>query len=285
MRPLVPCAALALALASAGACTGDTFDPESHVDTLRVLAVRADAPFARAGERVHLDALTADPNGVGRPVSFAWATCVDPGSAEIPACEDALSPFAIGGPAFDVSVPAGAQASVGVVFAACAGTFRAGRTTAAPIGCVDARGASVGRDGFMWGEKRVTVSATVRNLNPAIAGVTIDGAPWDEARVPTIAPCAASSADDCANGVKRAIGITATPDSAEAHDGLTEDLVAFFFVSQGKLSDEFVRAANGAFTVDFASIAVDPARPILLWIVLRDDRGGVAWATRTMRAQ
>ena len=284
--------ALAILLVAASAsCSGESFDPPSLVDSLRVLAVRADLPFARPGERVHLDALAVDPLGGGRAVQFAWGTCVNPGSAEVPACAAAVPSFAIGGPTFDLTVPPDALqglpaslpiGSVGVVFAACAGSLRAGRTDTAPISCVDDRGASSGRDGFMWGEKRVTVTTDLRNANPRIAAITLDGVPWDPSSPPAVAACGASAVADCAPNERHAIAVRADPGSAESYLGLTEDLVAYFFVSQGRVDNDYVRAQDGSFTVTFAAIKVDPSRPILVWVVLRDDRGGVDWVTRSL---
>src|SRR5438132_1286666 len=48
------------------ACAPKDFTPASFVDTLRVLAVRADKPFAAPGENVQLTALVVDPNGKDR---------------------------------------------------------------------------------------------------------------------------------------------------------------------------------------------------------------------------
>jgi hypothetical protein len=270
-------ASLVAALAS---CTADAFDPSSHVDTLRVLAVRTDVPFARPGEHVKLEALVADPGGGGRPVRLAWGTCLNPGSAEIPACADEVSGFSIGGPTFDVDVPANAEGAFGVVFAACAGSFVDGHRATAPIGCVDARGDAIGREGFMWGAKRVVVSADARNQNPQIAGLSVDGAPWTDGAALDVPACDGDDVADCAADRKRRLAITAAPGSAETYGGSTEDLVAFFFVSQGQIDADFVRVKDGAFAVTFAAIHADAKKPVLVWVVLRDDRGGVDWVTR-----
>ena len=51
----------AIVLALFAACAPKDFSPSSLVDSLRVLAVRADKSIAAPGESVHLDALVADP--------------------------------------------------------------------------------------------------------------------------------------------------------------------------------------------------------------------------------
>src|SRR5262249_39285463 len=115
-------------------CAPKDFTSASVVDTLRVLAVRADRPLAEPGETVALEALVADPRGAGRNVYFAYATCINPGSGEIAACAEHLGAFHStlvdpdGHASFSLTVPSNALASapigeVGIVFAACAGSF------------------------------------------------------------------------------------------------------------------------------------------------------------------
>jgi hypothetical protein len=280
--------ALALGVAPL-ACASDELTPVSVVDTLRVLAVRADKPIAEPGEAVHLDALVADPRGGGRAVTMAWATCLNAGSQEVTACADGATPFALGGAALDVVVPMNALDGSptnppvgidGVLFAACAGDVLPERTATSPVRCA-MHGADVGRDGFMWGEKRIVVARGVRNANPKIASVLIDGAAWDATTVPVVARCDAEKYDDCPSDVTRSIAIAATPDSAETYGQFTEDLVAFFFVSGGRVADDFVRAQGGAFTTSLAAANVASGTTVSVWIVLRDDRGGVDWKERS----
>jgi hypothetical protein len=282
--------AAALVLAVVTSCSADSFEPSSRVDTLRVLAVRADLPFAQPGEAVHLSALTADPRGHARPIAYAWGTCLNPGSTEVGACGDAVPGFSLGGPTFDLTVPATALdglttplGSLGVVFAACAGTFRFTRTATAPLACVGGDGTVLGRDDFMWGEKRVTITTALRNANPKIASLSLGGAAWGEADDVTLPTCGAAEVADCPSDQKRTLTIVAAPGSAQPYAGLTEDLVAYFFVSQGKVDSDYVRADGGAFTVTFAAVGADPSEPVGVWVVLRDDRGGVDWIVRTAR--
>ena len=64
-------------------------------------------------------------------------------------------------------------------------------------------------------------------------------------------------------------------------DGQTELLVGFFFVSSGGVADDFARADEGKLATDLATIHTPPATPATMWLVLRDDRGGVDWAVRS----
>jgi hypothetical protein len=276
---------LALAVASAAACSSDDFEPVSYVDTLRVLAVRADQSWAAPSETVHLDTLLADPTGGGRAVSWAWSTCLDPGSEELSACRAAAGPFTPGGPTLDVTVPASASTApgtVGVLFAACAGTLSMAPTAAAPVTCVDASGRTNDRGSFMWGEKRILVVDGVRNANPRIADVLLDGTSWRESGdVRSIAPCDQGHVSDCDASLRHRIEIVPAPGSAETVDGQTELLVAFFFVSSGGVADDFARADVGKLATDLATIHTPPKTPATAWLVLRDDRGGVDWAVRS----
>lgn len=49
-----------VAIAALFACGGGGFDPASKVDSVRMFAVRADKPYAKPGQTVTLEALTAD---------------------------------------------------------------------------------------------------------------------------------------------------------------------------------------------------------------------------------
>src|SRR4051794_17218690 len=103
------------ALALLSACGGD-FDPGSRVTTLRILAVKADVPYAAPGQTVHLDALAFDPDG--RALTWGWGSCVDPASPSVVACIDAMRgrPFVMGAEraTFDVAIPDDAITSVPV---------------------------------------------------------------------------------------------------------------------------------------------------------------------------
>lgn len=293
-------------IALVAACAPAGFEPSSRVDSLRVLAVQADRPFAAPGEDVALTALVVDPEGGGRPVALSFATCLNPGSGEIRDCAAELGPMrelavgADGTATFGVRVPDDALAglsvpvgSVGVVFAACAGSFvDRPRAPGAPIGCLDASGRLSSRDGFVWGEKRIAVVPVFRNENPAIDRVDFDlgGSEPDIGLVPC--PRGAEAKSCPADRLHRfdvypAKGAAETyPDPVHPGATLTEDLVLFFFATQGTLADEVVRTADPdglgqRFTTSYAPTDIDPSKPIDFWFVLRDDRGGTSFAHRT----
>lgn len=285
-------------LGLSGACAPIGFPPASLVDTVRVLAVQADKPFAEPGESVRLRALVVDPRGAGRELRFAFATCDNPGSGEIPECVARLGPFselavpAGQEPEFAVTVPEGALppgtpvGSVGVVFAACAGTFSVeARQDRAPIGCVGPDGRAALRQGFVWGEKRLTILRGARNANPTVEKVFIDGHRWDEGFDVALDPCVGTRVADCPVGARHPLDVTVPPGTAESYLGRTEDVVTFFYVSEGALNDDVARATNGDFVNIYAPVGTDASRPIDVWVVVRDDRGGVGWAHRTATAR
>jgi hypothetical protein len=272
-------------------CDASPFEPASVVDTLRVLAVRAEPPVAAPGAHVALDALVVDPRPPGkemRAVTVAWATCPDVGSTEVVACGEAAGSFTLGGPQFALEVPADARDVLGVVFAACAGTVRFERTPTAPVRCVDESGQDVGRDGFVWGVKRVGVSTALTNANPRISDVLFDGAPWGDDAHAAPTACAGPTADDCPDGSKHTLAIRARNGSVEMTPDGPEDLVAFYYVTAGRVQNEFARAApDGQFVTTFAAADAGPGAAhagttVQAWLVLRDDRGGVDWAMRSL---
>jgi hypothetical protein len=262
------------------ACEATGFEPEYVVDTLRVLGVQADLPLAEPGENVHFTTMWADPNGGGRPIAWAWGTCLNPGSSQIPDCAAVITNVALGTDSFSATVPANALDGVvagefGVVFAACAGTITLApnRATGAPVTCTDASGA-VGRQGFVWGGTRVIVVKGLRNANPGIDQVFIDGNSWGKNDAVTLDPT-----------VTHAITYTQTDGSAETYDigtgPTTEQLVGWFYVTQGTLVAGYASPdASGAFDMTYTAPATDRTRPVHLFLVLRDDRGGLAQTDR-----
>lgn len=279
--------AVAAAASAAMSCEQTTFEPASKVDTLRVLAVRADSPFATPGQRVHIDALVADPKGQGRAVQVAWGTCVNPGSGEVTACGSQAGGFAVSGASFDLTVPSDALANpptdypvgvVGVVFAACGGgTFVSKRTDTAPVTCVDASGATLGRDDFMWGDKRIVTVPfeTCQEQQPSIACQ----------HNPTI-HSVDLGARAIASGQSVEAIVTMEPGSAETYldprgSKSTEDLVAFFYASGGVVRDGFTRFdASGATRTVVAVTDAQRGTTVNVWVVVRDDRGGMDWQER-----
>lgn len=214
-------AALGLGLAPrlAGGCAAP-FDPPSQVEGVRVLAVTADKPYARPGERVTFE-MTAvdgrkDPEGAPlapRPLQITWiGGCVDPPDDQYFGCFPQLAELlggdlpppglvaqGVGLDTFSVELPedivsrreappGGPRYGVAFVFfAACAGQLRPvppsgeGRAGDFPFGCFDEEGRRLGPESFVPGYTQVYAFEDGRtNGNPQATGMTLGGEPLAE---------------------------------------------------------------------------------------------------------
>ena len=193
--------ALVIGLCVFAAC-GDPVFPASRVDSLRVLAVRAEQPFARPGETDALEMLWYDGSPSGpRKVSVAWVAgcnnppgdlyyeCYRPLHATLDtvsdddlAAERASSTVSFG-QTYSAVIPADIISSRPrapdvyhpyglsyVFFAACPGTLyrQRDRMDRFPFAC---RGAA----DFVIGYYPIYVYDDVRNANPILRSVSFDG--------------------------------------------------------------------------------------------------------------
>ncbi len=298
-----PSIVLSFVAAVAVTACAASFDPGSRVTSLRVLAVHADQPFAHPGEEVHLDTLSFDP--AGRAITWGWATCVNPEEATVAGCFAKSGGLAIGSAStFSLTVPVDAldalpaeardHALVGVVAVACPATLSPGAVTFGadtyPFRCVDANGRELGLDEMEVGLRRITVRATDRNANPGIASVTWDGADWAEGDVKDVGACdtTGNSFDSCDAALAHAIDVTLTAGSIESgtdESGVpfTEQVVVQYFATEG-IFEHDVRTAAMPDTRWVARSSAS-GETLTMWILARDDRGGVTWATRQVKVR
>src|SRR5215471_4846300 len=71
------------------ACGVGDFDPASKVDSVRILALRADEPYAKPGDAVHLEVLAVDQRADrSRPMTIYWIpfVCLNPPNDAYYAC-------------------------------------------------------------------------------------------------------------------------------------------------------------------------------------------------------
>jgi hypothetical protein len=307
-------ARFALSLAVLGgltACDEDDFDPGSRVVDFRVLAMQADNPYARPGETVHLSSLSHDP--AARPVTWAWAACVNPSSSSVEGCLQEVaeaaalnqtSPILAMGveqTSFDFAIPADALASVdsealplaltGIVSIACPGELALVASSSNPFRCSEpGSGRELGLDEYVVGIKRVFVRNTDRNQNPVIAEVRFDGAAWPETEIKEVDACDIDDNvyDDCSKSLRHQVAAVATPESYEA--GVDE----FGYDFEEQVIVQYY-ATEGIFEFD-SRIAEDPetgwvarkyasGQELDMWFVIRDDRGGVSWTQRRVRVR
>jgi hypothetical protein len=298
----------ALGLAS---CNATDFDPASRVTTLRVLSVEADQPYAHPGENVTLSGLSYDPQG--RSLQWAWAACVNPRASTVEGClaklaEDANNgqpPMLMMGADLDrvtfpipddtiSSLAAVAQPSalVGVVSATCPGQLDLDQDSdTLPFRCVDNdSGRALALDEYVVGLKRIAVRSSDRNQNPIVARLTFDGADWPEDEIPEVDACNTNKNDwlQCTGGARHKLAAYATPESFESGvnefgQPFAEQLIVEYYATEG-IFEYDVRIAGEPET-RWAARTQARGSDVHLWFVLRDDRGGVTHAERTIRVR
>lgn len=302
LRSLVLSLTTALPLAAIPLLGCESFDPGSRVTTLRVLAVEADKPYAEPGESVHLQALWHDPSG--RAVNWAWAACTNPASQSVQDCL-AKVPDTEAGPELlqmgasdnvDYAVPEGALdelpaevrvlAQVGIVTVACPGeiAWETSRLTELPVRCLDAENHELGLGEFVVGIKHVRVRQQDRNDNPEVARVTFDGKTWPADEIKTISACD-STANDFAKceGDSHELAAVVTKGSFEKGQSefdvqFEEQLVVQYYATEGTFEYEVKIAAEPE--TRFVARRQARGKDLLVWFVVRDDRGGVTWTER-----
>ena len=299
---------LLMGLAMFSACSAE-FDPPYRITDLRILAVRADEPYAAPGDTVQLTALAVDP--AGRTLQWGWGTCVDPDSSEVVDCIDNADwtsfTIATDAPTHAVSSPADAidrlasaaraRATVGVITVVCPGDLslpsplpRIQATGSLPFVCRDhATGRVLATDEYAAGVKRIFVRATDRNANPVIASVTWDGQGWSDTTTQHAAACATggNSLSSCDSTVHH---VAANAASGGAESGVDsfgasfdEQVIVEYYATEGIFGDGVRIAGDPA--AKWTARQESAGRAVTMWMVLRDDRGGVSWTSRAVQVQ
>lgn len=283
-----------------------------EVNSVRVLAISADQPYAAPGATVTMQALIVD----GRadrapPMTVAWipSACVDPKNDLYYACYPGFDRYPTGtdlssslamGPTFSFTLPddlitahAG-DASFGVAYAfviACAGHIErlAGSSTASanalPFGCFDDAGTALDPSDYELAFAPVYAFADGRtNASPVIDHLELAGAPVDPVAGITAPRCA-----DASHCPTLAVDTILTPASWELdpadHDEngaeLHEELSVDYFTTGGqfdrpdeRLYDPRVGALHNT---DDKLTAPTTSGDYQLWAVAHDNRGGTSW--------
>lgn len=206
--------ASALTLVGSGAGCGADFSPKNEIQQIRILAAKADVPYARVGERVNLEVLAYDgrrtPNR--KPMRVFWfpAPCVNPPAdlyylcyaalAQLPERKD-LSPVLVEGKTTSITIPPTALDGVAVqpgatdrvvtaynFVVACAGhveriPLKSGlAVNQLPVACFDDEtGLELDSGSFVVGFTRVFVFDSRRNTIPTLDAVSFEGKDLDPA--------------------------------------------------------------------------------------------------------
>lgn len=209
------------------ACRQGDFDPASKVEAVRILATRADKPYAQPGDTVNLEVLAAD----GRPqkpapMNVYWVPipCLNPpgdsyyacypGFAQLPAHTD-LTPLLHAGTTFSFTMPpdiitnhtkrngsvdAEPDGLVVVFSIACAGHVeytppaKGAPLNALPLACFDQAHEELSPSDWVFAYSQVYAFADRPNANPILTGITSAGAPVDPSAGVTIEHCVPPSA-------------------------------------------------------------------------------------------
>ncbi|MCL2724382.1 MAG: hypothetical protein FWD69_08095 [Polyangiaceae bacterium] len=202
------------------------------------------------------------------------------------------------GPTFSFRMPddaiqshqGGTQYGLAIVFnIACAGRVRfapldpSAGPQQVPILCTDEAGNKLEPRDYVIGVSRVYSYAGQTNENPVINGVTLEGAPVDPVAGITLDHCTAAKNADC-TAVKIDVDV---PDSSwelnpnSGSENLHEQIWADYYSDRGHLEND------ARLLFDTRQGRIDDSgnnfRPFKdpgdgdLWIVVHDNRGGVAW--------
>jgi hypothetical protein len=320
-RGLLLLAAASLASFVLAGC-GTSFDPASLVESVRLLAISADEPYAAPGDEVTMTALAVD----GRPtkpaamaVSWVPVVCPDPPGDSYFACypgfAEAFTPGVdltstlTAGTTFSFKVPediisahaqplSGSPYGMVVVFAmACAGHVqyvdRSPDTVppAPPLGCFDDSGTELGPDDSVFAYAQVFSFAGRTNQNPVIDGLTFAGMPVDPVQGISLVHCPA-------NGKCPTTELdTTVPSSSQELDpgdldadgvALHEEIWVDYYLTTGTVGGSAL--LYDATAGKLADPSVKLSAPTVagagtLWAVVRDNRGGVAWTQVPLTVQ
>jgi hypothetical protein len=334
-RFVVPGGVLGVLVALASASCQRAFESQSQIETLRVLAIRMDHPIPAPGSDVTLEMLVWDgspdakrPDGTARPIEIAWlGGCFDPKGDLYYSCYEDLAPeqdaLAAGTPhpyvsrdrTFTMHVPedlitrrstrgAGPYGLSYVYFAVCAGTIVPVRTKSAstpPLACVDAAGAPVSADGFVYGYLPIYSYPGVENANPIVNGGLFDRTKYDKTCaidgdcpsgqvcgsgklcLPIVAHCEGRCVE---HPIDPNVDVAASTEpnpvsSLLAKEPRHELLYVQYMTNHGTLGSDTrtivdVRSAHD----DFAGSWTPPDTAVgetRIWAIVHDDRGGVTW--------
>ncbi len=257
------------------------------------------------------------------PMTLSWlpVPCVDPPGDAYFACFPAfarafqpgvdLTSRLVQGATFAFDMPAdaitahapagGASYGLAVAFAiACAGHVEyvtpaaTDGPDAVPFGCFDDAHVRLGADAFVFAYSLVYAFADRTNENPVIEGLTLDGAAVDPTAGITLDRCTTKNDSDCPT---KKIDTTVPAASWEPDPGdldlnghvLNEEIYVDYYLTGGAVHNDVTvlydpRSGRLPATGDALS-APRGAGDYLLWAVVHDNRGGVAWQEVPLHAR
>ncbi len=303
-------------IALASLSCGVTFSPPSLINSVRILAIQANPPYAAPGTPVQLqilafDGRTAQP----QPMTVAWLpqTCFDPPADTYYACyaplasvlqpgQDVTSSLVPGNTSSftmpgDIITKHGAAKTsdpYGVAFAfavACAGKleyagFSKQNPSANPLGCFDENGNALDANSFVFAYSMIYSFTDRTNANPVISNLTLNGNPVDPTAGITVSACTEANAKKCPTSdvdtVVPASSQESDPGTLDANGNpVKEEIWVDYYLTGGSVSAQAVILYDPSLGRLPASptklTAPNAPTELILWAVVRDNRGGVSW--------
>ncbi len=287
------------------AACGSDFDPYNRINSLRILAVRAEPPFVASGEGATLEALVFSPDA--GPIAYAWSWCPLRGNQDnAHAClvtEEELSAQISAGQvpiSYDLGTEPAAEldylAPPEALAAICDGTGAGGYV---PTSCELGFPVSVGLT-VTQGEAEVRAFKEVilrlgpddaDNTNPRLEGLEVEtgaaGAPL--AVAPPLTRLRRGAEIDLVARVPASAAETFVRDGADER----ERLALTWFVQAGDTDSERTTFIDGEVGFDMLERNVwqlperaeyDGEQAAVI-VVLRDNRGGVDWLERAVELE
>jgi hypothetical protein len=277
-----------LACALAAGCDSP-FPDETLVERLRLLSVAAEPPEVGVTDTLAFRALVADPQGAGRPLTFTWAVCF----------------FVLGYAAADVACPGpgnfpmvaegdGASLSVPDLVAWL-------MEQDLPVDPTDPTGGEWPEQVSLYVGLEVEgaplpdqqqperVRALKRfhlrlsgegspNHNPALAGLSLDGLPWEESLGPNGVPVLYAKSEHLLHPELLA-GSVERYTEGDPPEEVEETLLFSWFSTGGEFRDQRTLIDPLLFQDLMDNRLKAPEEPgrYDLWLVVRDERLGAGW--------
>lgn len=300
-----------LLLALLATSCGEFWQPESIIEDLRVLGMKAEPAELKPGETAALSALILDPSRPNGPVTVLWIGCApDPFNLGRSACSDASAlqdptTLVTGGKLppgvsfiglnnrasyrtdpdlfslLAADDPRRESGTVGQVLAIAFADESSPVPTMQEISALFARVQAKQLKSVITLFRIKVSESTTRNTNPAISGFTVEGKAHPAGAHVQVYPVQ-----------KLELGVEA-PDAAfepyvevtpTTREDKTERLTSAWYSTAGRFKDlrvalrsEIKPTFTGPGNPEFPLDVIPPRRAGTFWVVLRDTRGGQDW--------
>jgi hypothetical protein len=266
---------LLLFIAATLACAPELGSPEWLVDRPRVLAVQAEPPEVKPGERAVYRVLAAGPQGELDAPALSWSACTAP----LPLTESGSVASACFG-----DLPVAAQGNGVRIATASDACGRFGPIASPAVQRARQPDATGGYYQPIRARLDDALVFTLERLRCPLAQASLAVAQaFDRSYTPNRNPSVVSFSVPATIDAGASVELTVSPDAPEtfpvfdvASFALVEQVETFsvsWFATAGTLEQSRTAAGENRWRA--------PSSPgvVYLWVVLRDSRGGVAWAS------